>query len=95
MRFKDRGTEDLFHGRSTKAARAVLPAVLENVFRRKLDQLNTVTRLDQLRIPPSNRLEALKGNRAGQFSIRINERYRVCFRWIANEPTDVEIADYH
>jgi proteic killer suppression protein len=68
---------------------------IEAVARRKLRQLQIAARLDDLRIPPGNRLEALKGNRAGQFSIRINDRFRVCFRWSAAGPEDVEIVDYH
>ena len=63
--------------------------------RRKLEQLNQAGRLEDLRIPPGNRLEALKGDRSGQHSIRINDRYRVCFRWNETGAEDVEIADYH
>jgi proteic killer suppression protein len=62
---------------------------------RKLAMLNRAGNLDDLRVPPGNRLEALKGDRAGQFSIRVNEKYRVCFIWTAEGPTDVEIVDYH
>jgi proteic killer suppression protein len=65
------------------------------VARRKLRQLQTAARLDDLRVPPGNRLEALKGDRAGQHSIRINDRYHVCFRWTAAGAEDVEIVDYH
>jgi len=62
---------------------------------RKLKQLDTVQKLDELRIPPGNRLELLKGNRVGQHSIRVNDQYRVCFRWTEQDPEDVEVVDYH
>jgi proteic killer suppression protein len=65
------------------------------VARRKLRQLEIAGRLDDLRVPPGNRLEALKGDRAGQHSIRVNDRYRVCFRWTQTGAVDVEIVDYH
>jgi len=65
------------------------------VARRKLRQLEIAGRLDDLRVPPGNRLEALKGNRAGQHSIRINDQFRLCFRWTDTGAEDVEIVDYH
>jgi len=65
------------------------------VAQRKLDQLNQAKELLDLRVPPNNRLEALKGDRRGQHSIRINDQYRVCFRWTEAGPEDVEIVDYH
>lgn len=68
---------------------------VEAVARRKLEQLNQAGRLDDLRVPPGNRLEALKGDRAGQHSIRVNDRFRVCFRWTGSDAEDVEIVDYH
>ena len=64
------------------------------VARRKLRQLEIATRLDDLRVPPGNRLEALRGKRQGQYSIRINDQWRVCFRWTGNDAEDVEIVDY-
>lgn len=70
-------------------------ASIETVARRKLRQLEIAGRLDDLRVPPGNRLEALKGRRAGLFSIRINDQWRVCFRWTAGGVEDVEIVDYH
>lgn len=70
-------------------------ARIEAVARRKLDQLNAAATLDFLRVPPGNRLEALKGDRAGQHSIRINDQFRLCFVWTAQGPEDVEIVDYH
>jgi proteic killer suppression protein len=68
---------------------------IESVARRKLRQLEISGRLDDLRIPPGNRLEALKGKRAGQHSIRINDQWRICFRWMGAGAEDVEIVDYH
>jgi proteic killer suppression protein len=68
---------------------------IESVARRKLRQLEIAGRLSDLRVPPGNRLEALSGDRAGQHSIRVNDQYRVCFRWTAAGAADVEIVDYH
>lgn len=68
---------------------------IEAVARRKLRQLEIASRLDDLRVPPGNRLEALKGRRSGQYSIRINEQWRLCFRWAGAGFEDVEIVDYH
>ncbi len=93
--FKYAGTEDIFNGENTSAARTALPQSLWPVAVRKLDQLDSVASLDELGIPPGNRLEALGGNRQGQYSIRINDRYRVCFTWTELGPDEVEIIDYH
>jgi proteic killer suppression protein len=71
------------------------PADIFPVARRKLGMLNAAPSLDGLRIPPANRLEALKGDRKGQHSIRINDQWRICFRWTSAGPEDVEIVDYH
>ena len=79
--FRDKGTEDLFDGRDTKQARKSCPSDLVRVARRKLDQLNQAVALGDLRAPPSNHLEKLKGEREGQHSIRVNDQWRVCFRW--------------
>jgi proteic killer suppression protein len=68
---------------------------IESVARRKLSLVHAAGSLEFLRVPPGNRLEALKGNRAGQYSIRINDQFRVCFRWIGGHAEDVEIVDYH
>lgn len=68
---------------------------IESVARRKLRQLEIASRLEDLRVPPGNRLELLKGDRSGQHSIRINDRWRVCFIWTNAGPADVEIVDYH
>jgi len=93
--FATQATEDIFNGRSTKAARRTCPQNLWSIAGRKLDQLDSVESLGGLRIPPGNCLEQLSGSRRGQFSIRINDRYRVCFRWTETGPADVEIVDYH
>jgi proteic killer suppression protein len=89
--FADRATEVFFNT-------GVCPAEWRSfakVATRKLDMLNAAVRLENLRSPPGNRLEALKGNRRGQWSIRINDQWRVCFRWTDRGPADVEIVDYH
>ena len=88
--FKCADTEAL--GRGRRVRRFVN---ISGVARRKLRQLEIANRLDDLRVPPGNRLEALKGDRAGQFSIRINDQWRVCFRWTKAGAEDVEIIDYH
>jgi len=93
--FKDAGTEDVFNGNDTKAARKICPSSLWKIATRKLDQLDSVTSLAELRIPPKNRLELLSGDRKGQHSIRINDQYRICFFWTDNGPIQVEIVDYH
>ena len=93
--FADRGTEDIFDGAETRAARGTCPKTLWPTARRKLDQLNRVRDLLELAIPPGNRLERLRRDRAGQHSIRINDQYRVCFRWENGHADEVEITDYH
>ena len=72
-----------------------LPSAIQQVARRKLRMLNSAHTLADLRIPPANRLEALAGDRAGQYSIRINDQWRVCFRWDDGNAHDVQIVDYH
>lgn len=93
--FKNQGTEDIFNGNRTKSARRVCPRDIWKIAIRKLDQLDSVLSLDELRIPPGNRLEFLSGDRKGQYSIRINDQYRICFKWTETGPLDVEITDYH
>lgn len=93
--FRNRGTEDVFDGAETRAARRICPLELWAVARRRLDQLNRVRDLRDLAVPPGNRLEALRGARAGEHAIRINEQYRICFLWEAGDAYEVEIADYH
>lgn len=68
---------------------------IQKVALRKLDMLNAAVKLEDLRMPPANRLEALKGDRVGQHSVRINDQFRLCFRWTADGAEDVEIVDYH
>ncbi len=88
--FQCADTQALFEGRSPKRFRAI-----QSVAERKLAQLDAAQTLDFLRSPPGNRLEALKGNRAGQYSIRVNDQFRVCFTWTDRGAADVEIVDYH
>ncbi|MGH8129439.1 MAG: type II toxin-antitoxin system RelE/ParE family toxin [Steroidobacteraceae bacterium] len=88
--FKCADTESLARGDTVRRFEGVA-----RVARRKLRQLEIAGRLDDLRMPPGNRLEALKGDRQGQYSIRINDQWRVCFRWTAAGAEDVEIVDYH
>lgn len=89
--FADRKTERLLH---LQGSRRVPPAI-QRVALRKLLQINAVYELRQLNVPPGNHLEALKGKRAGQHSIRINKQWRVCFVWKGSDAHDVEIEDYH
>ena len=93
--FVGAGTEDVFNGKNTKDARKTCPQDLWRVAARKLEQLDSVSVLDELRIPPGNRLEALARDRKGQYSIRINDQYRICFIWTGDGPDAVEIVDYH
>jgi len=92
--FADETTADLFRERSTKAARR-LPKDLWPVVRRKLKMLDVAQRLSDLKSPPGNRLEGLKGDRSGRHSIRVNERYRLTFRWEGNHAYEVCCEDYH
>lgn len=89
--FSDKEAETVWAGIPSRR----LPADIQNVARRKLRMLNNASSLDDLRIPPANRLEALKGDRRGQHSIRINDQWRICFRWHEGDAHDVEIVDYH
>lgn len=93
--FAAQGTEDVFDGISSKAARATCSSTLWDIARRKLTQINRVRELAELSVLPGNRLERLKGDRAGQHSIRINDQYRVCFYWKDGYADEVEITDYH
>lgn len=88
--FRDTDTESLAGGRRVRRFQAV-----ETVARRKLRQLEIAGRLDDLKVPPGNRLERLRGDRDGQYGIRVNDQFRVCFRWTETGPTEVEIVDYH
>ena len=93
--FGDAGTEDIFNGRKTKRARRSCPGSVWKVARRKLELLDSASTLGDLRVPPGNQLEALKEDRLGQHSIRVNDQYRVCFVWTETGPAEVEIVDYH
>ena len=93
--FKNKGTEDIFNGINSKDARKTCPQVLWKIATRKLDQLDSVPQLNELRIPPNNKLESLTRDRKGQYSIRINDQYRICFIWSELGPDKVEITDYH
>lgn len=92
--FKDKGTEDIFNGVASKAARKICPQALWRIASRKLELLDSVEQRDELKVPPGNRLEALSGDRKGQHSIRLNEQYRICFRWTKAGPEEVELTDY-
>lgn len=89
--FADKEAEKIWRGARSRK----LPADIQQIARRKLRMLNAASVLDDLRIPPANRLEALKGDRKGQCSIRINDQWRICFRWKAGDASEVEIVDYH
>ncbi len=93
--FRDQGTEDVFDGIDSKEARKCCPKSIQGIARRKLDQLNAAVSVNDMRVPPRNRLESLKGERAGYFSVRINDQYRICFGWSEAGATEVEIVDYH
>ncbi len=92
--FADQATEALFHGETGKTIRGI-PSDIRSVATRKLDMVNAAQELQDLRVPPGNRLEALKGELKGKHSIRINDQWRVVFRWENGDAHDVEIDDYH
>jgi proteic killer suppression protein len=89
--FKDKEAEKVFRGQFSRK----IPQDIQRIAARKLEQLNAATVLDTLRVPPGNRLEALKRDRQGQHSIRVNDQWRVCFVWRDDNAFDVEIVDYH
>jgi len=89
--FRDRQTQRIWAGERSRR----LPGDIQDGALRKLRVLNAASHLDDLRIPPGNRLELLTGDRDGQYSIRINQQWRICFRWKEGEAEDVEICDYH
>ena len=89
--FRDRETERIWNGEFSRR----LPQEIQEVARRKLRMINNARVIADLRVPPANRLEALKGDRAGQYSIRINDQWRICFRFANGQASDVEIVDYH
>ncbi len=93
--FADKATEDIFNGLNSTDARRRLPRELWRIAFRKLDQIDSAVQIEDLRVPPGNRLELLKGHRAGQHSIRTNDQYRICFEWTEIGTSGVEIVDYH
>ena len=93
--FKDRPTEAVNYGRKTKQTQKLLPAELHQKAQIKLAVLGAATSLNDLSELRGNRLEALKGDRSGSYSIRINDQYRICFEWRENDAYNVEIIDYH
>lgn len=95
MDIVDPGTADIFFGRSTKAARKVCPQAIWDVARRKLDAVNAAKAIDDLKVPPGNKLHKLTDDRNGQDAISINSQYRVCFIWTDAGASSVEITDYH
>jgi toxin HigB-1 len=95
VEFRDQGTQDVFNGIDSKAARKACPAAIHTVASRKLQYLNAAAILDDLKVPPGNKLHALSDDRKGQHAISINDQYRICFRWTDAGPVEVEITDYH
>lgn len=91
--FRNEEAELIWKGRFSK--RIKLPFQLHNIARRKFRLIAAATTLDTLKVPPNNRLEVLKGDREGQYSIRINEQWRICFKWESGNAHEVEITDYH
>ncbi len=92
--FANKGTEDVYDGVGSPSARRTCPSSLWPVARRNMDQLESAVSLDDLKAPPGNRLERLRDDRRGQYSIRIHERYWVCLRWTSQGPDHVEVVDY-
>jgi len=92
--FADKPTEDLFHGRPTRHARRFPPDIVSAALR-KLDSINAARSLSDLKAPPGNRLEALQGTRRGYQSIRVNDRWRIVFRWCGGDAHEVHVVDYH
>lgn len=89
--FKSKEAEKIWSGNISRK----LPSDIQPIARRKLRMLNNAIEIKDLRIPPANRLEALKGERKGQYSIRINQQWRICFKWKNGDVLDIEIVDYH
>ena len=93
--FRNKATEDINYGRATKNSLKLLPKTLHQKAQIKLARISAATSLEDLRGLRGNRLETLQGDREGQYSIRINDQYRICFRWLQENAYDVEIIDYH
>jgi len=95
-RFADEGTTDVYNGTDTKASRRTLPRELHRLATRKIDMILNATILSDLRHPPGNNLHDLGKNRKGQWAVRINEQYRICFVWTDSQgATEIQITDYH
>lgn len=95
LSFADKGTEDIYNGSNTKQSRKTLPDFLHDIAARKLDMIDSAKTLEDLRVPPSNRLEMLSGALSGKHSIRINIQWRIGFRWTSLGAEEVSIQDYH
>lgn len=93
--FKDQATEDVFNGKASRVARKACPQSIQRIAARKLDQLDSVESLNELKVPPGKRREPLAGNRKGQYSIKINDQFRICFKWSESGPFEVGITDHH
>ncbi len=93
--FRNHATEEINYGHDSKSARRLLPVILHEKARTKLARLHAADSLSDLATLPGNRLEMLKGDRTDQYSIRINDQYRICFKWQDNAAENVEIVDYH
>ncbi len=93
--FYNKGTEDIYNGINSRQARKTLPVKLRQIALRKFYFLDNAVTLEDLKMPPGNNLELLRHDREGQHSIRINERYRICFIWTEEGPSRIEIVDYH
>ncbi|MFN5390683.1 MAG: type II toxin-antitoxin system RelE/ParE family toxin [Pseudanabaena sp.] len=93
--FRNKATEDINYGRVTKNSLKLLPKILHQKAQIKLARISAATSIEDLRELRGNRLETLQGDRQGQYSIRINDQYRICFRWLQENAYDVEIIDYH
>jgi proteic killer suppression protein len=91
LSFADRETEKIWRGEMSRR----LPASIQRLALRKLRMLDAAERLEDIAVPPGNRLERLTGDRRGRYSVRVNERWRICFAWTGNDCADVEIVDYH
>ena len=89
--FASKPTQEISEGRQSRR----LPPDVQRIARRKLRMINNATNVAELRVPPNNRLERLKGDRSGMYSIRINDQWRICFRWDDGDVHDVEVVDYH
>jgi toxin HigB-1 len=93
--YKDKATKDIHYGKDTSKARKTCPKNIWSIAIRKLNMIRAATKIEDLKSPPSNHLEKLKDDRKGQYSIRINDQYRICFEWTGTDAQNVEVTDYH